>query len=402
MVARDVTERCRLERELRQSQKMEAMGRLTGGMAHDFNNLLSIVIGNTQLLARALDETPRLLQYADTVLHAAMRGSELTRRLLTFARGERVEFATVDPSRLLTELRELLKRMLSGATELELKLETVWPIKVDIGQFENALLNLTINARDALPYGGRITVSARTITVSVDEARGPLPPGDYTVVSVADTGVGMTEDLRKRVFEPFFTTKGAGHGSGLGLAMVYGFMQQCGGQVMLESTVGHGTNVYLYFPRATEQFDHEAKPEADRDLPRGKELILVIEDDPGVRRTAVGILNSLGYCVLEAASGPEALEIAASHPEIEMVFSDVMLPGGMMAGAVVRKLRERIPGLKALLTSGLSDTLIDKHDLFGLDVEVLAKPYALAQLARRVRTVLDQPCIEEERHRAEA
>ena len=402
MVARDVTERRRLERELRQSQKMEAMGRLTGGMAHDFNNLLSIIIGNTQLLARALDETPRLLNLTETVLHAAMRGADLTRRLLTFARGDNVELAVVDPNRLLTEVHELLKRMLSGAAELELKLDAAWPIKVDVGQFENALLNLTINARDALPQGGRITLSVRQLIVSVDDTRVPVEPGEYTVVSVSDTGIGMTEDVLKRVFEPFFTTKGVGQGSGLGLAMVYGFMQQCGGQVALESALGQGTCAHLYFPRALAGLEHETKPEADADLPRGKELILVIEDDPGVRLTAVGILSSLGYRLLEAASGPEALEIAKSHPEIEMVFSDVMLPGGMMAGAVVRKLRERIPGLKALLTSGFSDTLIHKRGLLELDVEVLDKPYAMGQLARRVRAVLDEPPFEEERHRAEA
>jgi PAS domain S-box-containing protein len=403
MLARDVTERRRLEMELRQSQKMEAIGRLTGGMAHDFNNLLSIIIGNTQLLSRALDETPRLLSYADTVLHAAMRGSELTRRLLTFARGERCELSVVDPSRLLSELHELLKRMLSGAAELELKLDgAVWPIKVDVGQFENAILNLAINARDALPQTGRITLSARQLTVAIDDARAPVPAGEYTVVSVSDTGIGMTEDLLKRVFEPFFTTKEAGRGSGLGLAMVYGFMQQCGGQVTLESGAGQGTCAKLYFPRAFEALGIEVQPEADRDLPRGKEVILVVEDDVGVRLTAVGILSSLGYRVLEAASGPEALEIAESHPEIEMVFSDVMLPGGMMAGAVVRKLRQRIPGLKALLTSGFSDTLIHKRGLLELDLEVLDKPYAMAQLAHRIRTILDQPPVEEELHRAEA
>jgi CheY-like chemotaxis protein len=240
------------------------------------------------------------------------------------------------------------------------------------------------------------------LTVNADDVRAPVPPGEYTEVSVSDTGIGMTEDLLKRVFEPFFTTKGAGQGSGLGLAMVYGFMQQCGGQVTLESGSGEGTCARLYFPRAAGGLDHEVEPESDRDLPRGKELVLVVEDDAGVRLTALGILSSLGYRVLEAASGPEALEIAVCHPEIEIVFSDVMLPGGMMGGAVVRKLRERIPGLKALLTSGFSDTLIHKRGLLELDLEVLDKPYAMAQLARRIRAVLDQPPLEEEGHRAEA
>jgi PAS domain S-box-containing protein len=391
--ARDVTEKRQLEAELRQSQKMEAIGHLTGSVAHDFNNLLSIVVGNLQLLARSLHADAHLLRQADTALSAALRGGELTRRLLAFARQQVLEPRTVDLNQLIGEMHDLLRRVLSSEFELQCRLEpNVWPTRLDVGQLENAMLNLVINARDAMPQGGVITISTRNAAVGVNG--GPreegVAAGEYVVVEVADTGVGIPESLLKRVFEPFFTTKEVGKGSGLGLSIVYGFAKQSGGHVRISSTPGAGTRVMLYFPRVHGLVEpRSAQADETMELPRGSETILVVEDDAEVRATAVDILRSLGYHPLEAASGPQAIEHFIRHPEIALVFADVMLPGGMHGTELARKLRERRPGLKVLLTSGFGEGALIERGLSEGPVELLAKPYKVEELARRVRARLD-------------
>ena len=396
VAVRDVTEKRMLEAELRQSQKMEAVGRLTGGIAHDFNNLLSVIVGNTQLLARAMRESPRLLKQAETALKAAMRGAELTRRLLAFARQQVLEPRVLDVNVLLAGMYELMRRSLTGEIEIRQSLElNVWPIKVDPGQMENAVLNLAINARDAMIEGGTIDIVTRNMTIGPpgpDRKVGEeaFPAGDYVVLEIGDTGTGMSPEILKRVFEPFFTTKDVGKGSGLGLSMVYGFLKQSDGQVRITSSVGSGSTVYLYFPRIQAALDRvsvDAPPSFE--LPEGKETLLVVEDNAEVRSTAVEILGSLGYRVLEANNGHQALERFMQHPEIALVFSDVMLPGGLLGATLAARLRERRPGLKVLLTTGFTESAIMHRGLLDGSLEVLSKPYKVEDLARRVRAILD-------------
>jgi len=396
VAVRDVTEKRLLEAELRQSQKMEAVGRLTGGIAHDFNNLLSVIVGNTQLLARAMRESPRLLKQAETALKAAMRGAELTRRLLAFARQQVLEPRVLDLNALLGGIYELMRRSLTGEIEIHQSLEmNVWPIKVDPGQMENAILNLAINARDAMIEGGTISIVTRNVSIGApghERALGEeaFPAGDYVVLEIGDSGTGMPPEILKRVFEPFFTTKDVGKGSGLGLSMVYGFMKQSDGHVRLTSAVGSGSTVYLYFPRIQALLDRVAVDGAPTaELPEGRETLLVVEDNAEVRSTAVEILSSLGYRVLEANNGHQALERFVQHPDIALVFSDVMLPGGLLGATLAARLRERRPGLKVLLTTGFTESAIMHRGLLDGSLEVLSKPYKVEDLARRVRAILD-------------
>jgi PAS domain S-box-containing protein len=393
LMARNVTTRVRLEAELRQSQKMEAIGKLTGGVAHDFNNLLSVTIGNAQLLSRTLKDSPRLHKQAETILRAAMRGAELTRRLLTFARQQQSTMQVIKVDDVISGMYDLLRRTLPNDIELSLELDdAASSAKLDAGQFENALLNLVINARDAMPHGGNIRI--RTSTVLIDGAHSAaydnLPPGEYVRVTVADTGAGMTPEVLARVFEPFFTTKEFGKGSGLGMAMVHGFVKHSMGGIRVTSTVGEGTEVHLYFPRAQELKSAGELPLLPvAELPRGTEAILVVDGNVDVRTTAVEILASLGYRVFEASNGREAIDLANREAVIDLVFADVMLAGGVSTMSLIRKLRERHAHIRVLLTSGFSDSVITHRSMLDGSIDVLHKPYELSDLARRVRAALD-------------
>ena len=394
IAAHDTTERRQLEAELRQSQKMEAIGRLTGGIAHDFNNLLSVMVGNLQLLARSLRESPRLLRQTESALNAAVRGGELTRRLLAFARQQMLEPRTVDLNAMIGGMYELLRQSLTGDIEIRRSLDaTLWPVRADPGQIENAVLNLVINARDAMPEGGVITLSTRNVSGTGERSSEDTAPGsgDYAVLEVSDNGAGMSADVLKRVFEPFFTTKGVGKGSGLGLPMVYGFVKQSGGHVEIASEPGKGTTVQLYFPRTQALIERPgvAGSSATVDLPGGTETILIVEDNAAVRATAVDILGGLGYRVLEAANGHQALQQFMQHPDIALVFADVMLAGGMNGVQLVQKLHERRPALKVLMTSGFSESNIMHRGLLDGTIELLPKPYQVEELARRLRAKLD-------------
>ncbi len=403
VAARDMTDKRQLEAELRQSQKMEAVGRLTGGIAHDFNNLLSVIVGNMQLLARSLRETPRLLRQTETALSAAMRGAALTQRLLAFARQQVLEPKVVDLNGTIGGMYELLRRTLTGEIELEQRLDPeLWATRLDPGQLENSVLNLVINARDAMPDGGSIEIRTRNVTVGPVRESGEesVEPGDYAVLEVRDTGIGMSAQVAKRVFEPFFTTKDVGKGSGLGLSMVYGFVKQSDGHVTITSQPNQGTTVRLYFPRVHAALARASiEPPGPGEMPQGSELILVVEDNVEVRRTAVDILGALGYRVIEAANGHQALEQFMQHPEIALVFSDVMLPGGMLGSQLVHKLQERRPGLRVLMTSGFSESGIMHRGVLDGSIELLQKPYKVEDLARRVRALLDG---KEEPHRVPA
>ena len=391
-VVRDVTAQRRLESELRHAQKLEAVGQLTGGIAHDFNNLLSVVIGNLQLLERPLKSEPRLGAHITTALRAALRGADLTRRLLAFARQQVLEPRVLSPSRLVGGTKDLLKRTLGATIELKSELAPdTWPIFADPGQLESSVLNLAINARDAMPGGGCLTLATRNVSFGDDDPhRHPsLAPGDFVEVSVRDTGGGMTPEILKRAFEPFFTTKETGKGTGLGLSMVYGFVEQSGGVATIDSEPGRGTTVRLLFPRSllpgAVAIDGDGD---DRELPNGHETVLVVDADADVRATAASALRMLGYRVLEAGNGTQALATLAEDADIALMLADLILPGGMLGLELASRAQTARPSLKVLHTSALSQPgLRDLSAPSGSNL--LHKPYAIGELARRVRAVLD-------------
>jgi PAS domain S-box-containing protein len=395
-VARDVTQQKRLEAELRHAQKMEAVGQLTGGIAHDFNNLLSVVIGNLQLLERPLKGDSRLGGHVATALRAALRGADLTRRLLAFSRQQVLEPRVVGPNRVILGMQDLVKRTLGAAIRFETELATdAWCVYVDAGQLENSVLNLVINARDAMPEGGRLTLCSRNVAFAEDDAaRHPkLAPGEYVEIAVHDTGPGMPAEVVKRAFEPFFTTKDVGKGTGLGLSMVYGFAEQSGGIATIASESGRGTRVSLYFPRS----HLPAAGGTDRDtgvfeMPRGTEAVLVVESDPDVRATAGQALRVLGYRVIEADAGEQALRLLAQDDDVQLLLTETTLSGGMAGGELAERARERRPRLRVLYTPGFAGGVRLRGVPDGADV--LPKPYAISELARRVRAALDRETLD--------
>ncbi|MCH9051087.1 MAG: PAS domain S-box protein [Proteobacteria bacterium] len=397
VVFHDITERKAMEAQLLQAQKMEAVGKLTGGIAHDFNNLLTVILGNLQLLERRVEGDERLSKRIRAASGAALRGAELTKRLLAFSRRQVLEPEVADLNKLVAGMDDLLRRTLGETIEINVALEAdLWPVRVDLNQLENALLNLAINARDAMLEGGRLTIE--TANASLDDeytARYPyVTAGRYVMLAVSDTGSGMPPAVIERVFEPFFTTKEVGNGTGLGLSMVYGFVKQSGGHVNIYSEEGHGTTVKLYLPEAgpgdaaaLEEAAHEGANEAP--APTGGETILVVEDEAGVREIAVSLLKRCGYRVLEAEDGAAALKILDEHPDIDLLLTDVVMPGGMGGPDLARNARERRPDLKVLYTSGYPESAIVHRGALDEGVEMIGKPYQKDELAQKVRRVLD-------------
>jgi PAS domain S-box-containing protein len=389
----DLTELKRLESRLLQAQKMEAIGQLTGGIAHDFNNLLGVVIGNLQLIERSVAETPGLARKVHTAMRAAARGADLTKRLLAFARRQILDPTVVDLNRQLVGLNDLLQRSLGDSIEVRMvQSHDLWHTRVDAGQFENAILNLAINARDAMTQGGRLTVRTQNVTLdSVFCAEHPqIEPGDYVSISVTDTGCGIEPEVLKRVFEPFFTTKESGKGSGLGLAMVHGFAEQAGGIATIESKVGRGTTVQVLLPRTREQREEREDTIVSKAAPGGTETILVVEDDADLRETVVTALAQLGYRALSAPNAAAALRILAGKEEIDLLFTDVMMPGGMLGPALAKRARELRPKIEILFTTGYAETSVLASTAGLSSGEVVNKPYRNEDLALRIRNVLDR------------
>ncbi len=390
------TERRKLEAQLQQSQRLESVGQLTGGIAHDFNNLLTVILGNAELLTESLadsEETKELAPLAGHIEAAAMRGAELTRRLLAFARRQPLEPEPVDVNTAIRGLEPLLRRALGEHVEIEVTRGAgIWPAMIDAGQFESALMNLAINARDAMPDGGRLTIETANVRID-DEYQGMHPDaktGQYVLVAVSDTGTGIAEADLGKVFEPFFTTKEKGRGTGLGLSMVYGFIKQSEGHVGIYSELGEGTTVKLYLPRAHADASTQKMPESLSDRSRG-EAVLVVEDDPAVRAFAVAALEQLGYRVQTASSGDEALAVLEDGAEFDLLFTDVVMPGGMSGRELAGAATELRPGLRVLYTSGYTENSVVHHGRLDPDVQLLSKPYRRDELARRVRRVLDEP-----------
>ena len=391
---RDVTQRIKLEQQLRQSQKMEAVGQLTGGIAHDFNNLLTVILGNLELLDRKLtDDAARSL--SSETRDAAEMGARLTDRLLTIARQQRLETRRINLNDFILNLSEFLRRTIGPTIGLSTSLSnSLWPTMADPGQIESAVLNLAINARDAMPKGGKLAIQTMNVTLDAEAVANipGLAQGDYVVLSVSDTGLGMTAEVRARAFEPFFTTKGMEKGSGLGLATIYGFARQSGGNVTIYSELGQGTTVKLYLPRATEgQIEVNAAPAtATEHLGRG-ETVLVVEDNEHVRRLTVMRLVDLGYRVLDVADANRALEALSSRPDVDMVFSDLVMPGGLSGLDLARRVKELHPKAKIVLTSGYSAALMHDEAIELLELQILRKPYRQSELARVFRAVLNAP-----------
>ena len=385
-IVMDTTDRRATEDALHQAQKMEAIGQLTGGVAHDFNNLLTIIVGGLELISRKPAQTDRVLRLADAALTAAKRGEQLTRQLLSFSRRQSLAPQTLHPNRVLREFESLARRAVGEAVVLRLDLgRSVWPIRIDPAQFESAILNLVVNARDAMPSGGEIVIASRNLPGAHIPARGPR--GDTVAVSVSDNGSGIDDQTLARAYEPFFTTKEVGKGSGLGLSQVYGFARGAGGDVGIETALGSGTTVTLYLPRSDEPITDE-DPVLDPPVPASRgETILLVEDDEEVRAMAIESLEELRYQVVVASDAGEALAHVRGDGRIDLMFSDVVMPGGMNGAQLAIQARSTRPGLKILLTSGYAgtpDAVADLDDAF----ELLDKPYGRHELARRIRTML--------------
>jgi len=375
----EISERARIEESLRQAQKMEAIGQLTGGVAHDFNNLLMVIAGGLDMIDRQTDPARRE-RLVEGMRHAAQRGSGLTRQLLAFSRRQPLKPQVIDLGRQLGSLRELLERSLRGDMHVALQFaEDLWPVEVDPGELELVVLNLAFNARDAMPNGGSVVIRAENAPAWRDADLS----GDFVRLTVTDSGTGMSPETRARVFEPFFTTKEVGKGSGLGLAQVYGFAHQSGGSVSVVSQLGHGASIILMLPRSTRTPPPHGREGLDRRISRPRPsdngLILLVEDDDEVAALVGEMLCQLGYAVTRAASAAGALGALANGRPVDVVFSDIMMPGDMDGVALACEIRTRRPGLPVLLTSGYAEASRRAAEAQGL--QVLPKPYRLEDLA---------------------
>jgi signal transduction histidine kinase/CheY-like chemotaxis protein len=381
------------ESQVRQAQKMEAIGQLTGGVAHDFNNILTVITGTIEILADGVKDRAELASITKMIDDAAARGADLTRQLLAFARRQPLQPRSVDVNALLLDAAKLLKPTLGEQVEIESMLaHDVGLALIDPSQLSTAILNLALNARDAMPNGGKLMLETRNVTLDhhYAEMNSEVSAGNYVLIAVSDTGEGMTADLLEKVFEPFFTTKEVGKGSGLGLSMVYGFVKQSNGHIMIYSEKGHGTTVRLYLPRAIGSTNADALDADVGDLQRGDETILVVEDDALVREYVLTQIHSLGYSTLAASNAAEALAIIESGERIDLLFTDVIMPG-MNGRQLADETRKRRPEIKILYTSGYTENAIVHHGRLDAGVLLLAKPYRRSELAALVRAALVAP-----------
>ncbi|HUZ71664.1 MAG TPA: MASE4 domain-containing protein [Stellaceae bacterium] len=386
----EIAERHQAEAQLVQAQKMEAIGNLTGGMAHDFNNLLGVIIGNVDLLRDHVKENAEAQELTDDALDAALRGADLTRRLLAFARRQALQPRRIDVNEHVSGISKLLARTLGEQVTVALALgENIWPVEADPAQLEASLTNLATNARDAMPKGGRLTITTGNRTLDEDYAglHAEVRPGDYAMIEVSDTGSGMPADTVSHIFEPFFTTKEPGKGTGLGLSMVFGFMKQSGGHINVYSEMGVGTTFRLYLPRAATGAQEAAAAPAPS-LARGRnERVLVVEDNADLRRVVLRQLHDLGYRTFEAEDAQAALMVLETQP-IDLLFTDIVMSGGMNGYELARTALARWPAMKAVLTSGFPGGNFVTNDE-SAKMRLLTKPYRKEELGRTFRDVLD-------------
>ncbi|MCJ2126502.1 hybrid sensor histidine kinase/response regulator [Methylobacterium sp. J-077] len=392
----DVSRRRDVEEALGQAQKMEALGQLTGGIAHDFNNLLQVIVGYVDILASGLEkpdaDRARLGRATDNIRQAAERATTLTQQLLAFARKQRLDGRAVNLNMLVEGMREMAARSVGEVVTIELDLaRDLWNCRVDPTQAEVAILNVLINARDAMPEGGTVQITTANTEIAAGGEIGPLRPGRYVSIAIRDTGTGIPPAVLARVMDPFFTTKEEGKGTGLGLSMVYGFAKQSGGAAQIESTVGAGTTVRLSFP-ATDGDAHAPSKVSHRAVDRqGTETILIVDDREDVAELARTILRDFGYTTLMAGNAREALEILDSSERIDLLFTDLIMPGGMNGVLLAREARRRQPKLKVLLATGYAEASLERTDIGGSEFDLLNKPYRRTDLVRRVRAILDGP-----------
>jgi PAS domain S-box-containing protein len=391
--ATDITENKKLESHLRQAQKMEAIGNLTGGMAHDFNNLLGIIIGNLDLLRDrpTIASAPELDELAREALEAALRGVDLTRRLLAFARRQPLQPERVDINKLIAGISKLLDRTLGEEIEITLELNTdIWPVVVDPAQLEASLINLANNARDAMPKGGHLIIATSNRRLDRDYASelAEVQPGDYVLIEISDTGCGMPPEVVSRIFEPFYTTKEPGKGTGLGLSMVFGFIKQSGGHLSVYSEVGIGTTFRLYLPRANGGAETTEAAMPQSFVHGHGETVLAVEDNAGLRRIVVRQLKELGYRVLEAENAHTALEMLENE-QVDLLFTDIVMPGGASGYELAQMALSRWPGIKILLTSGFPDNKIHRSETSS-NLRLLSKPYRRDDLGHIIREILEK------------
>jgi PAS domain S-box-containing protein len=388
----DITERRRLEEQLLQSQKMEAIGRLAGGIAHDFNNLTTAMLGYGEMTLEGMAPDDPFRINVEQMEHAARRAADLTRQLLAFARKQVIEPKVISLNELVRNIEEMLRRLIGEDVELKTELaDDLAAVRVDPGQFEQVLVNLAVNGRDAMPGGGHLTVATVNVEPGAWPSAEPPPsgPGRYVAVRVTDTGVGMSHEVLARIFEPFFSTKARTKGTGLGLSTCYGIVKQAGGDILVESDPGIGTTFWIYLPRSDQPAVSLTRPRRETVLAAGVETILLVEDEPMVMGMVEKILRRAGYNVLTAESGEEALEIAADHQgEIDLLLTDVVMPR-MSGGNLARILRDRQPGLRVLYMSGYTEDQVGHHGRIEDGAAFLQKPFQARELAERVRTMLD-------------
>ncbi len=391
-VRTDITEQKDTEDQLRQSQRMEAVGQLTGGIAHDFNNLLGIMLGNTEMLEISIVEDEVARKQLGEIKRAVDRASSLTSRLLAFSRQQTLSPVPSSVSDLIESLMELLRRTLGETIDLKFVPDPeLWSALIDSHQFENALVNLALNARDAISKGGEVTIEAANVTLDDAYAKQheDVTPGDYIKIAVSDTGTGMSPDILAKAVEPFFTTKEVGEGSGLGLSMVFGFVKQSGGHIMIFSEEGHGSTIKLYLPRS---LDDESQDETRDDMPeiiQGSERILVVEDDQNVRKVPVTILRDQGYEVVEAGDGKEAINHLKDGQSFDLLFTDVVLPGGMNGVDIADHAIKLQPNIKVLYTTGYVENSVVNNGKLDPGATLVSKPYRRVELLEKVRAALD-------------
>jgi PAS domain S-box-containing protein len=391
-VGRDLTEKRAAEAQFRQAQKMEAVGQLTGGIAHDFNNILTVITGTIGILTEAVADRPQLVAIAKMIDEAAERGADLTKHLLAFARKQPLQPREVDVNALILEAAKLLRPTLGEQIQIDpLLARDAWTALVDPSQLTTAILNLALNARDAMAAGGKLVLE--TSNVYLDEGyastQSEVTAGNYVMIAVSDTGSGIPARDLEKVFDPFFTTKEVGKGTGLGLSMVFGFVKQSNGHIKIYSEEGHGTAVKIYLPRATGLGQTAAEMQASSRVEGGNEVVLVVEDDALVRRYVITQIQSLGYATLQASNAAEALDVIGKAAAIDLLFTDVIMPGSMNGRQLVDEALKRRPSLKTLYTSGYTENAIVHHGRLDSGVLLLAKPYRQADLARMIRLALD-------------
>jgi PAS domain S-box-containing protein len=392
----DVSREREAESKLRQSQKMEVVGQLTGGISHDFNNLLTIINGNLELSLETIED-PELRGMLQDAKNAALLGADVTHRLLSFSSTQALNPVDADLNSLVKELLPLMNTSLGEAITIKrVREENLWPCKVDIAQIQNAILNLAVNARDAMPSGGELVITTRNTLLqdTKQSLKHGVLPGEYVMISVSDEGCGMSKDVLERVYEPFFTTKGSGKGTGLGLSMVYGFTRQSGGYMTIDSTEGVGTTVCLYLARLQTAYkpskpDLMEQEQTSNLRANAAEKVLIVEDHPNVRKLSRRFLNELGYTTLEAEDGHQALEILRSESGINLLFTDAVLPGGISGIDIARDAQSNVPGIKILITTGYSEEFLESYSRTKAEFQRLNKPFGKYELAKRLRGLLD-------------